>query len=374
MSQDFTTRLQLQLREAALRDERRSPLGRRVAGLRLGMPAPGAAAAVALAAVLVIAVVIAGGLRWGGGDEQVSKPKVVADFPLADNLGFLTSGFGSVWAADSKNLDLLRVDPRTHAVTARIHTGGDTNALNGDPIVNSGAGAVWAIARSPSADGGHRVLRIDPGTNDVTARVTLPARQAPIVFDIQIVDGRPWVVTAAGAIELDPATARPRRFVEIDQPAGEPGPLWSIVAGKELWVLTRAGTFDRYDLGSGRRVASDPVPVPGARGVLPTEKGPLYALPNGVLTLVDHAGKTVWQRQVGSISSPPAVIGGTVWVHASEMNGGRDRLVELDLASGDPRSSTVLPEFGIGGFATVGDDDIWLSAPNGHVMIVRQGH
>ena len=370
MSQDFTTRLQLQLREAALREERRGTLGRRLAGLRYGMPGPAPVMAVALAAALVIAVVVAGGLRWGGEDERVATPKVIANFPLADNLGFLTNGFGSVWAADIKNLDVLRVDPRTHEITARIHTGGDTNAFGGDPILNSGAGAVWAVARAPSSDGGHRVLRIDPETNRVTARVTLPARQAPIVYDLQIADGRPWVVTTAGAIEIDPATAQPSRFVAIDQPAGEPGPMWAIIAGKELWILTRSSTIDRYDLGSGRRVASDPVPVAGAQGVVPTDEGPLYFRSVGVLTLVDDAGKTDWQREVGNTTSPPFVMGGTVWVHASDTAAGRDSLVELDLRSGRPRSSTGLPEFGISGFTVVGDD-LWLSNPSGHVMIVR---
>jgi hypothetical protein len=371
MSQDFTTRLQLQLREAALRDERRSSLGRRLAGLRHGMPGPAAATAVALAAAVVIAVVVAGGLRWGG-EEPVARPKVIANFELADNLAWLTTGFGSVWAADSKNLQVLRVDPRTHEVQARIRTGGDTNAFGGDPILNSGAGAVWAIARAPSSDGGHRVLRIDPETNRVTARVTLPARQAPIVFDIQIVDGRPWVISNAGAIELDPTTARPRGFVSSETPAGEPGPIWSIITGKELWVLTRSSTIDRYDLGSGRKVASDPVPVAGAVGVVPTDEGPVYALPQGELALVNDAGKAVWRRQVGDTSTPPLVIGGTLWVHASDMAAGRDRLVELDLASGKPRSSTGLPEFGIRGVTVVGND-LWLSTPNGHVMIVRPG-
>ncbi|HET8950006.1 MAG TPA: hypothetical protein VFN44_05835 [Solirubrobacteraceae bacterium] len=373
MSQDFTTRLQLQLREVALRDERRSPLRRRLGGLRVGMPGPAAATAVALAAVLLVAIVVAGGLLWRGGDERVGHPKVVADFPLADNLGWVASGFGSVWTADTNKRDVLRVDPRTHAITARIHTGGDTNAFGGDPIVNSGAGAVWAIARAPSTDGGHRVVRIDPETNRVTARVTLPARQAPLVGDIQIADGRPWVLTSAGAIELDPATAQPLHFVAVVQPAGEPGPIWSIVAGPELWVLSRQGTLDRYALASGRKVASDPVPFAGAQGVVPTEEGPLYALRNGVLALADDSGKKVWRRQIGTISTVPFVMGDTVWVHASDMNGGRDRLVELDLLSGKPRSSTGLPEFGIRGFTAVGDDALWLSAPNGRMMIVKPG-
>ena len=369
MSQDFTTRLQLQLREVALRDERRGPLGRRLAGLRLGLPGPAMVTATALAALAIVAVVIAGGIRWGG-EHPVAHPKVVANFPLADNLGGLSAGFGSVWAADSKNLDVLRVDPRTHEVTARIHTGGDTNANGGDPIVNAGAGAVWAMARAPSGDGGHSVLRIDPRTDAVTARVRLPAAQAPIVYDLQIEQGRPWVLSTAGAIGLDPASGRPQTFVKIRQPAGSPGPLWSIIADGKLWVLTREGTVDGYALGSGRRVVTRPVPVPGAVLLVPTSEGGLYGLPDGELALAPEDGKVRWQRRLGLITTAPDVAGGTVWAFASDIGGGRDRLIELDLRTGEVRSSTALPEFGVAGYTPVGGD-LWLSTQNGRVTIVR---
>lgn len=369
MSQDFTTRLQLQLREAALRDERRGALGRRLADLRLGVPRPEAAMAATLAAVLVLAVVVAGGLRWGG-EEPVSHPKVIADFPLADNLGAISSGFGSVWAADTKQLEVLRVDPRTHQVTARIKTGGDTNAFNGDPIINVGAGAVWAIARAPGIDGGSHVLRIDPETNRVTARVALPARQAPITGDIQIVDGIPWVLTSRGAIELDPATARPRGFVSNRMPAGEPFPLWSFVTQNELWVLTRSQTIERFDLQDGRRTGTDHVPVTGAVAVAPTDAGRLYSIQNAGLALASADGKLRWRRQIGTNTTIPLVLGGTVWAHASDTAQGLDRLVQLDLRTGQPRSSTGLPQFGIAGITPVADD-LWISTPAGRVMVVR---
>lgn len=369
MSQDFTTRLQLQLREAALRDERRSPLGRLLAGLRRGLPGPAMLTAAALAAAVVVAVVIAGGIRWGG-EQSVAKPKVVANFQLADNLGSITSGFGSVWVSDTNGLAVLRVDPRTHEVKARIRTGGDPNAQGGDPIVNAGAGAVWALVRAPSPDGGHRVLRIDPRTNRITARVALPAAQAPIAFDLQIVDGRPWALTTAGAIGLDPATGRPQTFVKIRQPAGDAGPIWTIIDDGKLWVLTRAGTVDGYDLASGDRVERRPVPVPGAVLVGPTSEGALYGLRDGELALVRENGKVRWRQRLGSITTIPFVAGGTVWAFASDMAGGRDRLLQLDLRSGVVRSSTVLPEFGLAGITSVGDD-LWLSTQNGRVTIVR---
>ena len=371
MSPDFTTRLQLQLREAALRDEQRGALGRRLAGLRYGLPAPAATAAVGLAALLVAALIAVGGLRWGHQEDIVSNPKVIGTVPLAENLGFMASGFGSVWLADSDRQVLLRVDPKSRAVEAEIRTGGDPSAQGGDPIVNTGAGAVWAIARAPGADGGSRVMRIDPATNRITARATLPARQAPLVGDLQIVGGTPWVITSAGAIELDPRSARPGRFVSNGQPAGEPFPLWSILSpAGELWVLDRSAQLQRYSPASGERVATEPVPLPGAVAVIPTSEGAVYISRDGVLALAGADGGLAWQRRVGTTNGFPLVLGGTIWVHASDVARGRDRLVEVDLRSGEVRSSTGLPEFGIAAMTDV-DRDLWLATPAGKVMIVR---
>ena len=206
MSQDFTTRLQLQLREAALREERRGAFGRRLAGLRYGMPAPAAAAAVALAVLLVAVVVAVGGLRWGGEEDIVSNPKVIGNVPLADNLGFLAPGFGSVWVADAKRQVLLRVDPRTRAVEAQIPTGGDSNALGGDPIVNTGAGAVWAIARAPGADGGHRVAAHRSGDEPRHRPRDAPADAGAAGLRRADRPGHAVGDHVRGAIELDPAT------------------------------------------------------------------------------------------------------------------------------------------------------------------------
>ena len=371
MSQDFTTRLQLQLREAALREEQRGALGRRLAGLRYGMPAPAATVAVGLAVLLLAVLIAVGGLRWGHQEDIVSNPKVIGNVPLAENLGWISAGFGSVWAADADRQVLLRVNPKTRAVEAEIRTGGDSNAVGGDPIVNTGAGAVWAIARAPGADGGSRVLRIDPATNRITARAALPDDQAPLVLDLQIVQGKPWVVTSVGAIELDPRSARPGRFVSAAQPAGEPFPLWSILSPDgELWVLDRSSQLQRYSLASGQRVATEPVPLPGAVGVIPTQVGAVYAGRDGVLARADDDGKITWQRRVGTMTTIPLVLGGTIWSHASDVARGRDRLVEIDLRSGEVRSSTGLPEFGITGMTDV-DGDLWIGTPQGKATIVR---
>ena len=58
------------------------------------------------------------------------------------------------------------------------------------------------------------------------------------------------------------------------------------------------------------------------------------------------------------------MLGGTIWIHASDVARGRDRLVEVDLRSGRVRSSTGLPEFGVTGMTDVGGD-VWLATPAG---------
>ena len=65
MNQDFVTQLQLQLREAALREERRTPAAQRFVRARRGLPGPAP-----LAAALVVAL-----LARGRGDRRAEAAR-----------------------------------------------------------------------------------------------------------------------------------------------------------------------------------------------------------------------------------------------------------------------------------------------------------
>ena len=136
-------------------------------------------------------------------------------------------------------------------------------------------------------------------------------------------------------------------------------------------MLTREGRIDRYDLSDGSRTGSLPVRLAGTVAVIPTPDGLVYVTRGGELARADATdGRLAWHRQLGNMVAPPLIIGRTLWTHGSDVAGGRDRLVAVDLRSGRVQSSTGLPEFGVAGMADVGGD-VWLSTPAGKVMVVR---
>jgi hypothetical protein len=372
MSEQFTTRLQLQLREAALREERRGSLGARIAGVRYRMPGPGGLVAAAVAAALIAALILVGGIKWGNQQRTTVGPRVISDIQLSDNLGSLAAGYGSVWISDQHGT-LLRVDPRSRAIEQRITIGGNDNAPGGTPIVNAGADAVWAYAQPDSFGQPGVLLRIDPKTGRITARHSLrmPDGGGLGVVDIQMLDDVPWAVGAGGSMQIDATTGSPTRFVKTQLPGGEPYPLWVIGTNDSLYVLNRTQQIIRYDLASGRRAGTLPALLAGAAGVLPTPKGPLEFDANGTLGLASWTdGRLAWKRQVGNTASP-YLLGDNVLVHSSDVNGGRDRLIEMDVATGKVRSSTVLPEFGLAALETVGRE-LWLTTPGGHLLILTR--
>ena len=355
MSENFETRLRLQLRAAAQREERRGAFSRRAAHARLSLPAAPMVAAATLAVALLVAIVVVGGLRWGG-DEPVTAPRVVADVALADNLGAISSGSGAVWAVDTAKGQILRLDPRSRRVQARIPVG--------EARVTAGAGAVWALTE-------RRLLRIDPATNRITARTALrlPGGTPLSAFDVQILGGVPWVVGLEGGLRINARDGHVEASTRL--PQSETEPFFIVATDDSLWVLTREERLERYALATGRPAGDLPVRLPGAIGVRPTPDGPVFITREGEIARADAGdGRLAWRRKLGTAVSIPLLRGSTLWVHASDARG-RDRLVELDLASGEVRSSAVLPQFGVAGADLVGRQ-LWITTPGGRLMVLQR--
>ena len=268
MSDDFTVRLRVQLREAAIREERRGPVARTVLAAR---PRPvlavGAFAAAAVAAAILLATVFLA----SPAPEPATQPgpRVAVDVAVGDALGASARpGFGAMWLSDSSRGAILRVDPRTLRVTRRIPVGSEVALV-------TAAGALWALPRGPGYQGGP-LMRIAPDTGRTVAQIdsTTPAGGPFRGGSLVVAGGRVWVIGAAGAVAVDPATGQPqwRRRVGTDLHDAQ-------VSGRRVFVIGADGPStarDRLweiDAPSGRIAGAITVPEFGPLGMVPVDRG-----------------------------------------------------------------------------------------------------
>lgn len=366
MTEDFVTQLRLQLREAALREERRAPFAQRVVRARRHLPGPAPMAAAL--AVALLALVVALGAVALRGEPEPSAPKVIGTYPVASGLSALAPGFGAVWTADPIRGEVLRIDPATRRVAARI-------PVPGEALVATGAGAVWAVAGDLQYGGDKgpvRLLRIDPATNRVVARIPLrtPAGGGFGVLDLQIDRDVVWVVGVAVAVPVDPASNVPGRQVSLTGTTGEAA-RGAVIAGDTVSVLTVDGRLRRLDSRSGGVKGEARLGTPADAYLYGGRPGTLTLVAGNEIQLLEAAtGRPFWRAALGGEIRYWAPGDDVIWAQVSREPGPRDRLVRLDAGSGRPNGEVALGEPGVTGMAAVGRE-LWVATPGGNIVVVR---
>jgi streptogramin lyase len=148
----------------------------------------------------------------------------------------VAAGFGSVWVTVFR--ELVRLDPATGAVVARIRVGGRPWG------VAVGEGAVWVAGWTDGS-----VSRVDPATNTVTWRVTLntPLGEASPV-GVAAGGGSVWAADNSSdeVWRLDPATGAVLGAAHV-------GDAHEFVGFGEggVWVSSEDGTVGALDPASG---------------------------------------------------------------------------------------------------------------------------
>jgi outer membrane protein assembly factor BamB len=361
MNDDFVTRLQFQLREAAEREARRGGFARAAQAARWRVASRPVLAGAALACVLALAITLATTLPT---ERDVPRPveqdvpsghdlRVVARAALVTQGGTIAPGFGAVWASDVGTGEVLRIDPRNRRVLARV-------AVGGQAFVNVGAGAVWASA-------GGRLIRIDPGTNRVTARVPLQLteRDFAAVFPGR---GVMWVPTPLELLRVDPDRNAIDRRIELERNSFQARGFVS--DGKLLYVLRGDRVLLVLDAATGATVSTTRLRLDGF--LLGAADGAvLLETESGIVAVDSRSGRRLWREDIGAERVNYAfVAGGKLWTHVTDRETHRDRLLRLDLRDGRVTGSLTLPEFGVAGSAAVGDD-IWIVSPSGRLLVVR---
>jgi outer membrane protein assembly factor BamB len=359
MNDDFVTRLQFQLREAAERESRRGLVARAAAAARWRVVSRPVLVGAMLACALAITVAATlSALRHTSPPVEQAVPpghplELVASGKLVTQGGAITPGFGAVWASDPDTGELLRIDPRSRRVLARVSMGGEA-------FPDAGAGAVWA-----TADG--RLIRIDPASNRVSARIPLGlgARAVAVVSAGRDVV---WVASPLELLRIDPRHNTIDRRIGLERQSFQ---AHGFATDQKLLYLLRA---DRallvLDAATGARVSSTRLAFDGflmgaADGTI------LLAAGTDVVAVDARSGRTLWRTNMGAERVNDGFLAnGSLWIHSTNSDTNRDRLLRLDARNGHPTGSFTLPEFGVAGIAAVGDD-IWIVSPNGRLMVVR---
>ncbi|MEZ0292314.1 MAG: PQQ-binding-like beta-propeller repeat protein [Solirubrobacteraceae bacterium] len=354
MSDDFVTRLGLQLQEAAERDMRRSAPSRALRGQRWLTPA--LAGAIALA---VVVAAVAAATLWLRGDATPlpAQPRVVATLHVTDNPVQIVDAFGSIWIADHIAGRILRLDPATGAVQATIpvRTG---NWL----WITQVRDQLWA-----SVDELPLVQRIDPDTNRVVARtpVRTPDGRPFRVGYVWAAGDNVWAMSGIGAVRLDPASGR--GLVVADAPRAVRG---FELGDDTLWAPGLGDTLHRIDPRTGARRGSIPSGLPGTERIAAME-GALYATRGAELARLDPAtGAAVWTHTFAGRLNGITQSRDLGWAHVT-IDGQGDRLVSFDAATGRERSTTRLETIGLSWLAARGDR-VWMNTPGGATVVVGQ--
>jgi hypothetical protein len=367
MSDDFVEVLALQLREADHRKARRGAWARAAAVSRAyALQARWTPVAVALivGAIVLGALLTVATLRPE--PEASPAPRVLTSFVPANSLGEMAGGFGSAWLDDKTRNQLLRIDPRSHEVTARI-------SVRGSVGVGVAYGSVWAL-ESPSSEYGLRgpLSRIDPRTNAIVARTPLrtPAGAAFRADSVVATRGMLWIVGSGGALRLDPRTDRIRQAVAL----GSSYQISSGAAvGDDVWLSRSDGRILRFDARTG---SPKPALRAAAGGALSTVGNAVFMVVSDdvshqVIRLDPASGRVIWSRSVRAVG-PSVAAGGLLWIPTVDARTPDVNLLGLNPETGATASSVrVRGVFQPADLDLVGSD-LWLAAPGGRVVVVRR--
>jgi hypothetical protein len=180
---------------------------------------------------------------------------------------------GAVWVAvswDARTGEVLRIDPRTNAIAARIQTGGFVGELR------PGAGSLWVLSHREYTDEtkvkGASLLRIDKSTNEVVA--------TPIREELSLLGGDlipPVLAAGEDAVWVtSPTAAHPRQAFRVDtetnQAAREQLPVERFypvaVDADAIWFIGSTGhgaTLARLDPRTLEQTSGTQLPIAAVR-------------------------------------------------------------------------------------------------------------
>jgi streptogramin lyase len=212
-------------------------------------------------------------------------------------------GEGAVWVGNQFDGTVARVDPATNTVAWRVRL--NTSLGEASPVgVAAGGGSVWAADRSTD-----QVWRLDPTTGAILGTAHIGDAHEFVGFG----EGGVWVSSEDGTVgELDPASGTITRSIA----AGADADFLGFSPGS-VWVTNYRSVFLwRIDPATGAVAAKLNIGGGGAQGVAFDGSSLWVAMYNaGEILRINPANGRVQRRVlVGDKPRGLAVAAGSVWV------------------------------------------------------------
>jgi YVTN family beta-propeller protein len=305
---------------------------------------------VACVAVGVAAVrALSGGGHAAARAQPTAAGRVVATIPVplpgGPWVGSLAFGAGSLWVRKSGDDHVLRVDPRTNTITARIRVGfayDNGIAIRGDDV--------WV---TNGEDG--TVSRIDALTNQVAATIHVGAYPLGIV----VTKGAVWVANHhSGTVSrIDPRVNRVVATVPISTQTEIAGPKAIAADRDSVWVADAYnGAVVRVDAQRDRRVESigESGPACGGMALFRGSVWVASACDRGTVTRIDARTAIPTARiHVPGVALDVAAGSGSIWVTA----------IPNTLLRIDPKTNHVVGRVHL-------RDAAWMTSGGGNVWVL----
>lgn len=370
---DYISELRRDLVDAAAREQAAGRAARAVRPLRVRAWSPTAVAGALATAALLLAVMLT--LTTLAPPPKPSDAKIVKTVHLGGQPTDAVLAGGSLWIADFEGR-VLRLDPATRRVRARIGVGGTQRSIT------AGGGAVWVLTNdSETGATSSHLVKLDARSGRVLARVPTKGYDGPLAFGA----GGLWLYGNKhnGDVErIDPDSFERTAFFRFDTGSG------LSVAADAVWTL-RAGRVLRIDPVTGRvtRVpgvlAPSPLGSPRVGGIaegLGDADGDVLADhdgawvtggDDGLLSRIE-GGRVTRRIAVGVLAGAIAATPSAVWVSASRTLQDGDEVVRVD-----PEDGRVVQRIDLGDRVPIAlvpvGKDLWVITSGGEAMLVSPG-